>query len=178
MDEDIKIMIPKKREEVYEQKDEYITEKANGNIKKAHKLGEILAQKLIIKDENDSEIFEETDRASYVRQKRILLVFTIINALNILSPNVLVAKTAAAEFDNQIREKAPEIYDDISEGTAFTLYYLSLRKEDDPVSEIGKSFAYLCGFEDNKIFIQLGEEIYKDFFEVAARQINKTEFKK
>lgn len=152
-------------------------QKKNGNIEKAHQLAAELSAEVGANDDEyllDADSFKEV-----VMQRRLLLAFCIISSLDSLCPNPLIATITKNHFYENIQALSPQIYDDIAENTAFSYYYLCLRNNiEEPIKCIGATFAKLCGNEDNKIYRELGENLYNFFVNVVHDGIEKLEFVK
>ena len=96
------------------------------------------------------------------------------SALSQLAPcdGELLATTAINAFYEKLMVRAPEFYSNISDGGAFTFYYLELRKGGNTGANIGKAFAMLCDMETNEQIRALGTQIYETFSEYLKRQID------
>ena len=63
-----------------------------------------------------------------------------------------------------------EFYDKLDDAAEYSFYYLAVRKQIDISQSIGKSFAMLCGKENDDYHINLGKQL----FEIAKYEIKKT----
>lgn len=93
----------------------YNKQKDNGNLNKAHVLGNILAEMVV---NNDGEFIfgydDDNEEAKVViLHRRLLLAFTIDRGLILFTPNSIVCKTALSSFFKYIQENAPDIYNSL-----------------------------------------------------------------
>ena len=154
---------------------EYLNrQRRNGNIAKAKALGEALAA---LDPENNKGItlgdltaHEPVFNPVTLTQIRALLVFLAQTALhNRLGIQLLSSCAVNAMYDKLI-EIAPDFYESICDGAAFTFYSLSLKEEDTRV-DIGAHFAMLCGMEgkeEHEEYVAIGLNVYEN----ASRIIN------
>ena len=72
----------------------------------------------------------------------------------------VVARTVLNAFHNAFREQCAASYEDSGYSLALSFYYLAVRSGDRPRQEIGRTFAMLCGDEQNAAWQQAGVETY------------------
>lgn len=171
-DSDIKIFRKKTKEETDDALDiaiEVKRHRLNGNFAKAKRLGSLLAEIApeCVKDATSSDYIDDPD---ILYQIKVLSIFTAESTIHTMAPNQsLATATVNAMYDSLI-DVFPGIYTNISDGTAYSLYYLKLRKGVEVENAIGKTFAKLCGDKENQSLIALGTKIYTEL-----RQSIKTE---
>ena len=177
-DEDMKIAGKPEQNNKDSFEESFLKQRENGNVAKAHKLGVDLADNVIISEQRVHDFTDTVNFHSYVRQKRLLLAFVIHASLNLYCKNSILTETAKADFDTTVEKKSPVTDRDINEGTAFTLYYLAKRsnREKDIPAAIGKTFAELCGVKGNKVFINLGKELFLEFEEITKKAVENADF--
>ena len=73
---------------------------------------------------------------------------------------------------DSLRKESPAFYKNISDGAAFTFYYLALKKGGSLESDIGEAFAMLCSVrKDNESFVEAGRIIWKESAAVIENEI-------
>ena len=145
-------------------------QRANGNMERAKLLGERMSALTPDSEDIKSLAGGKTLSSSVLYQLRVLMVFTAMTTIDFSLPVNILSSTATAEMINRLIETSKNFYDNISDGAAFTFYYLILRKGVDVPRNIGIQFASLCGKENDDYFINLGESLYKSVYD----DINKT----
>lgn len=151
----------------------------NGNIFKAKSLGERLAA--LSPDCNSgidlSNLIGDTFiSSSAMYQIRVLLVFTAQTTLHRKLVLPLLSSSAVNAMYDKLIETSPDFYENISDGAAFTFYYLSIRRGKNIVSDIGEHFAMLCGKEGNAEFQELGAHIYTFAIQYIENIIDEYQF--
>jgi len=135
----------------------------NGNIAKAKQLGNRLAT-LAPEHASGIDLSVLTGNVqvipSVLYQIRVLLVFAAQTTVHKKLPLAILSSSAVNAMYDSLIENAQGFYDNISDGAAFTFYYLSLRKGNNVALEIGERFAMLCGMEGNETYAQMGARIY------------------
>ncbi len=156
---------------------EYVREKENGNMAKAHSLGKLFASDIL--DKNGTYLFglSETESLLMAKHRRILFCFVIDRILDENCPNQLLSQAALNVFYDEIKNTEPEFYDDMNASGAFSLYLIAVRSET-PSVNIGKAFAELCQVEDNEPIQQMAEHLYDYFVSHCMNILNDTCFSK
>ncbi|MCM1544471.1 MAG: hypothetical protein NC110_04145 [Ruminococcus sp.] len=157
--------------------------RANGNLQKARELGSRLAT---ITPSFDSDAivvnFKDVLAQKYLSQDilyqiKVLLVFAAESSLQIKVPTDHLATTAINSLYSTLAERSPGFFKNISDGAAFTFYYLALKKGGNITRNIGEAFAMLCSVQQtNEGFVSAGETVWKLAIEVIESEINKVEF--
>ena len=160
-DDDIKIFHPKKKDGIASDLTSLAgimdKHRANGNISKAGMLGEHLADmtpETICPDEAKKLSNNE------LTQLRALMVFSAQIALHKYLPNTMLSTQSVNAMYAKIEQTSPGFFANISDGSSFSFYYLSVRKGENTEEEIGRNYAMLCDRDDNEFLIALGKEIY------------------
>ena len=169
-DRDIKVFRPSEVKKTDRESDvlsaaqELDSQRANGNLARARRLGEKLAQ---FTPENAAKLggidiignggTDPNDLPSNVLyQARVLMLFTAQLTLHRLLAPVLSAEAVNTMYDHLTEG----FYDNVMEGTSFSFYYLAVRKGFNIEANIGRSFAMLCGDEDGSEYADTGTLIY------------------
>ena len=149
-------------------------QRSNGNSEKSRKLGKYLASIFIDEPQLLTDLEEEVGEINRdddtMYQIKVLLVFTAEYCLTHYLPSPLVSNTAVNAMYSSIMKNAAEFYDKLDDAAEYSFYYLAVRKEVDISENIGKSFAMLCGKENDDYFLNLGKQL----FEIAKYEIKKT----
>lgn len=161
-DDDIKIFHPEKEDgasaelaELAELLDVY---RKNGNMEKAARLGESLAERLDlqkIRPDGTAGLGEEE-----LEQLRALILFSARLSLHKYLPHSMLASRAVNAMYAKIGRKAPRLFAKASEDSAFTFYYLSVRKNQDVERDVGRSFAMLCDRGGDENFVSIGKRAF------------------
>lgn len=147
--------------------------RANGNILKATILGERLA------DLTPEEFCPEEEPKlsnNELTQLRALMIFSAQTALHKYLPHTILSTQAVNAMYAKTEQSSPGFFANISDGSSFSFYYLSLRKNTDVAEEIGKNYAMLCDRDDNQYLMNLGKEIYIAVEEKVISLIDNFEF--
>ena len=162
--------------------DEVMTHRLNGNIDKARKLGEILAT--ITPKGEDGIIVDLKDHLApryfvqdILYQIKVLLVFACETLLQIECPCEVVSTTAIASMYEVIQKNSPGFYSNISNGAAFTFYYLAIQKGGDISENIGEAFAMLCAVKNKESFVLAGKTVWNLAVDIIEKEIEKADFK-
>jgi len=154
-------------------------QRANGNITKAKALGEELA---LFNPEKDNSIPLNPQPGNdallspvVLNQVRALVVFIAQTALHKRLKFQLLSSCAVNAMYDKIIETAPDFYNGICDGAAFTFYSLSL-KDTDVVSSIGEQFAMLSGMEGDTACIAFGSTVYEEATKAVHQAIDKYQF--
>lgn len=162
--------------------DAVIAQRTNGNIDKARKLGEILAT-ITPTGSGDGIIVDLKDHLApryfapdILYQIKVLLVFACETLLQIEIPVSVVSTTAISSMYERIKVLSPGFYDNISNGAAFTFYYLAIQKGGEISDNIGEAFAMLCSVKNKEGFVNAGKTVWNLAVDIIEKEIDKTEF--
>ncbi len=159
-----------------------IAHRTNGNIDKARKLGEILAT-ITPSGSGEGIIVDLKDHLApryfapdILYQIKVLLVFACETLLQIEIPVSVVSTTAITSMYESIRLNSQGFYDNISNGAAFTFYYLAIQKQGELSDNIGEAFAMLCSVKNKEGFIKAGKTVWNIAVDIIEKEIEKINF--
>ena len=158
-----------------------IAHRANGNIDIAKALGSILGTITPTGDEGLVVAVKEHLAPKYfapdiLYQIKVLLVFACETLLQIECPCEVVSTTAIASMYEVIQKNSPGFYSNISNGAAFTFYYLAIQKGGELSDNIGEAFAMLCSVKNKEGFVNAGKTVWNLAVDIIEKEIDKTEF--
>lgn len=176
-DDDIKIFHPRKHEaegaDIAELAALIDLNRSNGNNEKAIALGKRLAD---ITPESfcpeDAKKLENNE----LFQLRSLMLFAAQIFLHKHMPGAMLSTQAVNAMYNRLEETSEGIFANISDGSSFTFYYLSLRKDVEVPKNIGRNFAMLCDRDDDPELTALGEKVWRMTEEAVYDAIEEAEF--
>lgn len=179
-DSDVKIFGQEKKKDGFDPIsliEEVKKHRFNGNAAKAKTIGSHLAVAFVLNAAKEElvSLAESldvvlTDKVIY--QIKALSVFSAEYCLNNYLPSALLSSVAINELYESLIEDASDFYERLTDGTAFSFYYLGVRRGGSIDDSIGDAFAMLCGDEENqklkkfgKILHQINVETYKKAIE-------------
>lgn len=152
----------------------YAHERDNGNLEKAHNIGRVLADALL---NEGGFAFEKNSASDFeARNRSILFAFTTDRVLDTFMPNHIIARSAQNEFFDEIRRRNIGLYESISRSGAFSMYLLCKRSGDGRYLGIGKVFAGVVRRPDDEKETQIGDELYRRYFDYCIEHIKNVEF--
>lgn len=161
MDDDIKIFHPKKKDGASSDLAELAllmeNYRSNGNMEKADVLGKKLAA---LKPEMICPKDCEKLSTNELRQLRALIVFGVQIALHKYLPHPMLSSQVVNAIYSELSKTAPGFFANISDGSSFTFYYLSVRKNRNVEENIGKNYAMLCDKDNDEFLVSLGERVF------------------
>ena len=143
---------------------EYRRQQENGNLSRAHRLGEELA----------ASFLGMPIEGEYAAQQWVLLSYLVESELEQQIPNTLLSQSAQSRFAEQLQQRAPELARTVHDARAFTLYTLNENCRT-PRSE-GEIFARLCECPGEEKVIALGERLAEEFTAEISRTVKKAGF--
>lgn len=159
--------------------DAVMRQRANGNIDKARRLGEVLAT-IAPTDDGDGIFVNLRDHLSpkffvqdILYQIRVLLVFACETLLQMELPTELLSTTAIASMYNAMEKDMPGFYSNIANGAAFTFYYLALQKGGDISENMGDAFAMLCSVKNKDSYVLAGKTVWNIAVDIIEKEIEK-----
>ena len=75
-----------------------------------------------------------------------------------------------------IQKNSPGFYKNISNGAAFTFYYLAIQKGGDVSDNIGEAFAMLCSVKNKEGFVAAGKTVWNLAVDIITKEIEKAQF--
>ena len=178
-DDDIKIFHPEKKggagadlAELALLMDNY---RSNGNMEKASALGEALAE---LSPETLCPKDAEKLNTNELRQLRALMVFSAQISLHKYLPHQMLSSQAVNAMYKQISNNHPGLFANISDGSSFTFYYLSVRKNKNVEESIGQNYAMLCDRDEDEYYMSLGSRVFTQTDIKVCDMIEDFKFKK
>ncbi len=159
----------KNEEETEESVYEYSIHKKNGNMDKAHILGQKLMDSFF---ECNVPGISETE----LYNRYFLFTFAADICTEDHCPALLVSQTAFNVFLDNIRSASPDIYERIVKSTPYSLYLLASRKSRYDASEYGKIFAELLELPSDEATIKSIAALYNDYYDLCCRHIKECQF--
>lgn len=152
----------------------YNHERENGNLEKAHSIGNYFAKALM---DNDGFAYEKNRASDFeARNRSILFAFTADRVLSTFMPNHIIARSAQNEFFDEIRRRDIGLYESISRSGAFSMYLLCRRRGDGRYSGVGKVYADVLRKPENESTVAFGDELYEKYFDFCIEHIKNIEF--
>ena len=156
-DYDIKIFTPIKsasKPEPVVIADEMKRQVVSGNMQKASRLGEAIADSFREAAEKDELLSIAhncgVELSREIKNQAIILsVFTAEYAFNKLLNDPILSTTAVSKLYDTLTKDAPELYNNLLASTAFSFYYMNINTENVNTDIIGKTFAELCDDDNN-----------------------------
>ncbi len=177
-DDDIKIFHPTKKEggaadlaELALLMDSY---RSNGNMEKAEKLGEKLA---LLSPETLCPKDAARLTTNELRLLRALMVFSAQLSLHKYLPHQMLASQAINAMYSKIAKLHQGLFENISDGSSYTFYYLSVRKNKNVEENIGNNYAMLCDRDNDDFYRSLGTRVYIQTDMAVCDMIEEFEFK-
>ena len=135
----------------------------NGNYAKAKEIGANIVSAFSYKAAPDEllELLNECGvepSETVLRQIRFLSVFSAECCLNLELPSRMLSGVAVGEMYDVLKRVSPEIYAELAQSSAFSFYYMALRRPDG--GGIGREFAQLCGEPGNAALTALGDRLH------------------
>ena len=156
--------------------------RSNGNLEKAKKLGMRLATITPSLDGDGIIVnFKDVLPRKYLSQDilyqiKVLLVFAAEALLQLDIPVNILATTAINALHDSLRKDSPGFHKNISDGTAFTFYYLAMKKGGNLSENIGEAFAMLCNVKNKDGYIEAGKTVWNIAVDVVKNEIESVNF--
>lgn len=156
--------------------------RANGNLEKAKQLGRRLATLTPSLDGDGLRVnLQDVLPKKYLSQDilyqiKVMLVFEAEAFLQLDVPVPVLATTAVNAMHDTLREYSPGFHKNISDGAAFTFYYLAMKKGGDVSRNIGEAFAMLCSVKNKDGYIEAGTTVWNLAANIIEREIAATDF--
>ena len=157
-------------------------QRANGNLEKARQLGKRLSQLTPSLDGEGLQVnLQDVLPKKYLSQDilyqiKVLLVFEAEALLELEIPVPVLATTAINSLHDSLRKSAPAFHKNISDGAAFTFYFLAMKKSGDVSQNIGEAFAMLCNVKNKEGFIEAGRSVWNFAAAIIEKEIRSAEF--
>ncbi len=157
--------------------------RANGNIEKARRLGEELAT-ITPTGEGEVSVNLRNHLApkffapDILYQIKVLLVFASESLIQLEIPVSILSTAAVTAMYEKLEKQSPGFYKNISNGAAFTFYYLALQKGGNLAENMGEAFAMLCDVKNKDSFVDAGKTVWNIAVDLIEKEIEKVEFEK
>ncbi len=152
-------------------------DRQNGNTNKARVMGKHLAKLFLDEVEKSEERDPALNTGEILQQIGVLFLFSAETAFNVFFPSPTLAAIAITAMHDQLEDRKSKLYRDVYESSAYSFYYLSLRKAEANVSQkIGESFAMLCQHDDDPLFIREGSSIYNKVLAEVENEVKRAKF--
>lgn len=178
LDDDIKIFHPQKKDGASSDLAELAllmeNYRSNGNMEKADLLGKKLA---VLTPEIICPKDAQKLSTNELRQLRALIVFTVQISLHKYLPHQMLSSQAVNAMYAKIAGMHPGLFENISDGSSYTFYYLSVRKNKNVEENIGKNYAMLCDRDNDEFYEALGTRVYTMTDVTVCDLIEEYEFK-
>ena len=157
--------------------------RGNGNLEKAKLLGQRLSTITPESEKNGLSIdFKNILPQRFLSQDimyqiKVLLLFAAESLLQVEIPVPQRATTAINALYDSLRETSPGFFKNISDGAAFTFYYLAMKKGGNITENIGKAFSMLCSVsKNNDGCIAAGETVWNIAVDLVEKEIKNAGF--
>ena len=157
-------------------------QRANGNLEKAKRLGERLSRLTPSLDGEGLQVnLQDMLPKKYLSQDilyqiKVLLVFEAEALLELEIPVPVLATTAINSLHDSLRKSAPGFHKNISDGAAFTFYFLAMKKGGETSQNIGEAFAMLCNVKNKEGYVEAGRCVWNLAANIIETEIRKAEF--
>lgn len=188
MNDDVKIYVSQKEKQSLDSSfapdiETMNLHRANGNLVKANELGKKLAGLTTQKGgeglfvDFNEKLAPKFFSPEILFQIRVLMIFTAEALLQLNIPVLQISTTAVNAMHSALRKTSPAFYKNISDGAAFTFYYLAMKKGGSLCDDIGEAFAMLCSVSKNKEgFINAGKTVWSIVSKLVGDEIEKAGF--
>ncbi|MDR0315247.1 MAG: hypothetical protein LBH71_04785 [Oscillospiraceae bacterium] len=154
-------------------------QRKNGNSQKAKQLGKDLAAIAPGEKYFPENLEDEFMEASVLEQVCALLLFSSEAALQYYLPSPFLSTIAINTLQDRLSAQENPLYTAALDGSAFSLYYLDVRKEDEGrPNDVGAVFARLCAKQGYEKYELMGKDIYTNSLKNIRDRIKSFKFKK
>lgn len=185
-DFDIKIFPPINSKTVKDEPvvivDEMKRQVISGNLQKAKKLGDMIAESFRTAAEKE-ELWNMAHNCNITELDRrikdqaiILSVFTAEYVFNHYMPDPILSTTAITTLYDTLTKESPELYNNLLASTAFSFYYMNLGEKETAPDVIGKTFAVLCDDDENENLLCYGKTVFVTSLENYKKAVNSVDF--
>lgn len=149
--------------------DLFLRQRANGNTRRARQLGARYVSDLI--DCVWTRPPEDVEPVRFELQVKLLFAYVVHRIIEDYSPNHIVANAALSSFYEHLEEAEPEVFEEINDSAAFSLYLYLHRSGEERAQEIGRTFAGLCDAGADSDCGAIGESAYARFLGGCAQRM-------
>ena len=155
---------------------EYLAQKANGNIEKAHDLAKSVAEAFFASDGPVTSLCGKSEEKAVILQRKVLFAFVAELVFHTELASV-VAEAAEQDLIARIREKDSDTIGLVEDSKTRSYYLLGSKKgRAVPYENMGKAFAKLCGSPDDPALCQLGQCLTEQFAHFCANKVKEARF--
>ena len=152
--------------------EKYLSHKENGNLEKAHALGEKLFQ--LIKNQRDDHDFE--NKRFMDVELKVCLYFIAGLELSEDCPDGILSDSAKGVLRELLKTNLPEVYLAANNTTVASLLRLSTKELLNRDISFGKAFAEICSVAGDKKYIDFGIGFFKKYSLLIRKMILETDF--
>ena len=146
-----------------------------GELANARRLGATLADYVEGQGGGSADILSPDMKIAMHRQ--LLAIFALVVGVESAMPDRILTRACLNVFYDTLKKDNPRLYDAMSASGAFSFYYLKYRKDsDDGVYGIAESFAMLCGSERDSGLRDLGESIFRKYYNTSLELVGDMAF--
>lgn len=162
--------------------DEMKRQVISGNLQKAKKLGETVAESFHKAAEKEelwtiAECCNVNNLDRRIKDQAIILsVFAAEFVFNHYMPDPLLSTTAITTLYDTLTKDSPDLYSNLLASTAFSFYYMNFEGKETSPDVIGKTFAVLCDDDDNQALLCYGRTVFTDSVEAFRKAVESVSF--
>lgn len=154
--------------------DLFLRQRAIGNTTKAKRLGRRYVEDLM--DCVWTRPPAPVSPDEFEQQLKLLFTYAVHRIIEDFSPNHIVANTALSSFYEGLEEADPDLFGELNDSAAFSLYLYLHRSGEECAESIGKTFAKLCGESEGSDCAIIGEAAYGRFVGACAQRMVGAEY--
>ena len=151
----------------------FLAHKENGNIDKAHSLGERLFE--LIKNQKDFHDFP--NKAFVDEELKVCLFFIAGLILEENCPDEIISSSANSSLAEGLKQMLPDVYLATTNNAVASVIILKTKDSFNRDVNFGKAFAEICGNEDDDKYISFGVHFFRKYSEEMKRLIQNANFK-
>lgn len=147
-----------------------------GELANARRLGATLADYVEGQGGGSDDILAPDMKIAM--HKQLLAIFALVVGVESSMPDRILTRACLNVFYNTLKKDSPRLYDAMSASGAFSFYYLKYRKDsaDGGVYGIAESFAMLCGSERDTALREMGENIFRKYYNISLELVKDMSF--
>lgn len=153
----------------------YIKHRDNGNIEKARALGSALGQ-MVLADMPQLEA--NLKDWILIDHGKMLYIFVAERAIRDLAPDTILSQVSIEAFRQVVTAQIEAVYEGLAGSRADTFYQLSYFRR--PASQVayhmGRTYAQLCGREDEEPVLRLGQGMFSKMYEKCQAACRQTQY--
>lgn len=154
--------------------DMFLTQRSNGNTRRAGELGALLVKDLI--DCAWTRSPEDVNSEKFEVQLKLLFSYVVHRVIADYAPNTIIANTAMCSFYDCLEEADKRVFEQINDSAAFSLYTYLHRSGEENAESVGDTFARLCEAGDCSDCSNIGQSAYARFMGACTQRILNARF--